>query len=77
MKRDSFTGKQLPIIDEKLISKKHEDRLKSHKASSKYQARGKTHAVYPDVSVGDLIYINSDRSKLKPREKYIIVQPKA
>lgn len=75
-KRDQFTGKQLPIIDEKIVKKKYEDRMKSHKASAKYQARGKTQARYPAVSVGDLVYINSDRSKLQPREKYIVVQPK-
>ena len=60
-KRDQFTGRQLPIIDEKIIRKKYEDRVKSHKASAKYQARGKTLAVYPEVSVGDLVYLNSDR----------------
>ena len=76
VKRDTFTGKQLPIDDVKILNQKYESRLKSHKSSEKFQSRGKTSAVYPEIEVGDLVYLNSDRSKLKPRDKYIVVQPK-
>ena len=50
--------------------------MKSHQASAKYQSRGKTKAIYPDVAIGDLVYINSDRSKLRPRDRYIVVPNK-
>ena len=75
-KRDQFTGQQLPINDNKVISSKYENRLKSHKASSKYRSRGKESVSKPDVNVGDLVYLKSDRDKTKPRDRYIIVEPK-
>ena len=76
VKRDTFTGKQMPIDEEKIMQDKYEERLKSHKSSQKYSARGKTGPIYPVVCEGDLVYLNSERSKLKPRDKYIVVNPK-
>ena len=75
-KRDQFTGKQLPVNDGKLIVQKVEERNRSHKSSSKYRSRGKSEAVYPEVSIGELVYINSDRDKTKRRDRYIVVKQK-
>ena len=75
-KRDQLTGSQIPVNDENVVKRKHQERLQAHKASAKYQARGKTEPVYPNISEGDLVYIISDRDKTKPREKYIVVKPK-
>lgn len=75
-KRDQFTGQQLPLNDDKIISRKYENRLKSHQASAKYQSRGKTSATNPDIYIGDLVYLKSDRDKTKPRDRYIVVKPK-
>ena len=76
VKRDTFTGKQMPINEEKIMHDKYEERLKSHKSSQKYSARGKTAPIYPVIHEGDLVYLNSERNKLKPRDKYIVVKPK-
>ena len=75
-KRDQYTGKQLPINDEKVIARKYESRLKSHKSSAKYRSRGKTSALKLDLMVGDLVYLKSEKEKTKPRDRYIVVQPK-
>ena len=69
--RDQYTGNQLPMEDRALIQGKKEEKLKSHQSSAKFKARGKS-LVTPSVSVGQLVYINSDREKTKPRERYIV-----
>ena len=73
-KRDQYTGKQLPVDDAKLISEKHENRIKSHIYSSKYASRGKSQPICQNIAIGDIVYINSDRIKTKPRDKYIVVK---
>jgi hypothetical protein len=73
LKRDQFTGSQLPIDDNKLIQNKYADRLKSHATSAKHQARGKVHPVHSDIHIGDLVYINSEKDKTKPRDRYMVI----
>ena len=73
LQRDQYTGQQLPIDDLMLIQKKYADRLKSHAASAKFQARGKVDPVYPDVQIGDIVYINAERDKTKPRDRYVVI----
>ena len=75
-KRDQYTGKQIPLSEESVVRNKYQERLASHSASAKYQSRGKTEPCYSNISIGDLVYIISDRDKTKPREKYIVVKPK-
>ena len=71
-KREMSTGKELNIKDENLINTKYERRLGDHEASAKYKARGKPKIPHPVVNVGNLVYIYSDRSKLKMRDKYLV-----
>ena len=72
--RDQFSGSQLPINDLFLIQSQEENKAKAHPASAKYKARGKTSANITPVERGQLVYINSDRSKLGPRDRYIVTQ---
>lgn len=72
--RDMISGTQLTIKDEDLINLKYSQRCGQHEASAKYKARGKTEAELPKVEVGQLVYLYSDRSKLRSREKYIVTK---
>lgn len=72
--RDMSTGSQLSISDKELIDEKVAERRKSHLASAKYKARGKDTVILPDVKIGDVVFLYSDRSKLKEREKYLVVK---
>ena len=74
LKRDQFTGCQLPVDDKILLENKYANRQKSHHASAKHQARGKTHPVFTDIHIGDLVYINSERDKTKPKDRYIVLE---
>ena len=72
--RDMTSGDQLKIDDQKLISDKQNIRESHHHASAKFKARGKEQASFPEVSVGDMVYIASDGSKLQRRAKYLITE---
>ena len=71
-KRDMSTGQELQIKDESLINMKYKNRKDNHHASAKYKSRGKEKIPLPDVEVGNIVYIYSDRSKLRSREKYLV-----
>ena len=73
-KRNMKTGDQIDIEDNDLIQGKYNQRLKSHEPSAKHKAKGKTAQPYQNVDVGQLTYLYSDASKLKPREKYLITK---
>ena len=72
-KRNQFTNEQLPIDDLLLMNNKAHEKEKSHIPSAKYKARGKKNPQSIILEKGDLVYINSDRDKLKERERYIVV----
>jgi len=72
-KRDQFTNQQLPVDDINLILQKHEQHVRNHDAS----ARSKSSLpakISPEVEVGDLIYITSDLSKSKQRDRYLVIK---
>ena len=71
--RDQYTGQQLPIEDLALIKSKYSNWLKSHATSAKSQARGKVSPLQAQLKVGDLVYLNSERDKTKPRDRYVVV----
>ena len=73
-KRNQFTGEQLPIDDVLLMRTQEQLKKKSHIPSAIYKARGKHNSHIEPVCKGDLIYINSDRSKLHARERYVVVE---
>jgi hypothetical protein len=71
--RDQVTGKQLPIKDHVIIHNQNQSRSKNHLFSAKAKSNGRAMLPNHEFSVGDLIYISSDKDKTKAREKYIIV----
>ena len=70
--RDQFTNEQIPLQDMQLIKSKSDKKLQSHLPSSYYKSRGKHPENYCPIEKGSIVYINSDRTKLKPRDRYIV-----
>ncbi|CAC5406290.1 unnamed protein product [Mytilus coruscus] len=70
--RNQFTHEQLPISDMNLIRAQHEARNKNHGFSeiSKCSRPGRP---IPDISIGDLVYLYTDRSKTQSRDRYLVV----
>ena len=71
-KRDMSTGEELTVSDKELIKKKYDQRCSGHESSARYKARGKEPSPLPEVEVGQLAHIYSDRSKLRARDKYLV-----
>lgn len=71
--RDQVTGEQLPLEDRELIQNQHLSRLQNHHPSARSKAHGKTDTPTPQITVGDLVYLIHDRTKLQARDKYIVM----
>ena len=72
LQRDQFSNKQIPISDEILINEQHDNRLQNHRYSEKSKNPSMVPPVHSDAQVGDLIYVCSDLSKSKSRDRYIV-----
>ena len=73
-RRDAITGGELDLSDEILSGLQSSTRLQNQVSSAKNKACGGRPAKTADVSVGSLVYIKDDLSKLKGRERYIVVK---
>ena len=71
--RDHETGSQLDIDDEKLMQLQESTRITNQHASAKHKAHGGPVAQAAEVVPGSLVYIKSDHSKNRGRERYIVV----
>ena len=71
--RDQFSNSQVPLVDQELISKQHDLRDKNHPQSEKSKSPLKRYLPTQHLSVGDLIYIHSDRNKSCSRDRYLVV----
>ena len=70
--RDQHTGEQLPLNDREIIQSQSKSRAKNHGSSAKAKSRGKDITTGVSLSIGDLVYIKSERDKLHARDKYIV-----
>ena len=70
--RDQFSNRRLPMSDEELITKQHDQRLINHPHSMKSKAPLALPRPTPGIEVGDLVYIHSDRNKSRARERYLV-----
>ncbi|CAC5425523.1 unnamed protein product [Mytilus coruscus] len=70
--RNQFTHEQLPISEMNLIRAQHAARNKNHGFSeiSKCSRPGRP---IPDISIRDLVYLYTDRSKTQSRDRYLLV----
>ncbi|CAB3978164.1 Hypothetical predicted protein [Paramuricea clavata] len=71
--RDQFTNSQLPISDLHLIREQHSHRIHNHPASEKSKTPSGQRRALPALQVGDLVYISSDGSKTRARDRYLVV----
>ena len=72
--RDMSSGMQLSMDDSKLIEDKYRMRLAGHAPSAKSKAHGREKEAYPELVVGDIIFLYSDRDKTRGRDKYMVMQ---
>ena len=70
--RDQLTGSQLSIDDKMVISNQSASRHKNHPVSAKSKAHGRPQYDLPQVSIGSLTYLKSERNKLQARPMYLI-----
>ena len=71
--REQNTGNRLQLDDLKLIQDQYQRRCGNHKSSEVSKSGGKPPHPAVDVSVGDIIYLYDDRSKLTARPRYLVI----
>ena len=71
--RDQFSNIQIPVSDEQLIKSQHEAKLDNHKFSEISKAPNRKIPPKCSAKVGDLVYVKSDKSKGKARERYLVI----
>ena len=70
--RDQFNNDQIPLSDRELIMSQSHARSKNHPYSEKSKAPLSQNPPNPAIAVGDLIYLFSDGSKTKGRDRYLV-----
>ena len=68
--RDTETGVELELHDKTLSDMQFTTRNDNQASSSKFKASGGALADPADISVGSLVFIKDDKSKLRARERY-------
>lgn len=73
MQRDQFTGQKLSVDDSHIMLKQSQNRHHNHPHSEKTKCPNRRTLQHQIFKIGDIIYINNDKTKLNPRERYIVV----
>jgi len=71
--RDQTTGERLHFEDALLSQQQASIRTDNHVPSALSKASKKSTALRPSISVGDLVFIKAERSKLKGRDRYMVM----
>ena len=71
--RDQTTGERLNFEDASLSQQQAMKRTNNHGPSATSKASKKSTALRPLISLGDLVFIKAERSKLKGRDRYMIM----
>ena len=72
--RDQFSNHQIPLHDQSIIVKQHEQRVTNHTHSEKAKAPISSRRPANNITVGDLVYLFSDRNKTRARDRYLVVE---
>ncbi|KAK3717086.1 hypothetical protein QZH41_000446 [Actinostola sp. cb2023] len=72
MQRDQFSNHQVPLSDQELVHKQHDLRNANHPYSEKSKAPLKKAIDAPQVKIGDLVYLYSDRNTSCSRDRYLV-----
>ena len=70
--RDQFSNQQIPFSDIQMIQSQHQLRSANHPYSEKSKAPNSSAAPITPVEVGDIVYLYSDHSKLRARNRYLV-----
>ena len=70
--RDQFSNHQIPVCDVSNIATQHNNRKSNHAHSEKAKAPLKLYNKSSNINIGDLVYVNDDYNKHKPRDRYIV-----
>ena len=71
--RDQFTNSQLPVVDRELVMSQHLSHHDNHPHSINSKAPQGRKRPHTTITVGDLIYLYSDRNKSQARSRYLVV----
>ena len=71
--RNQFTHEQLPFSDSQFILAKHDLHSSNHSFSEKSKNPRGLVPNLPQLQVGDLVYLVSDKDKSRARDRYIVV----
>ena len=73
--RDQFTNEQLPLNDYRIIREQHALRNANHEQSQLSESpRGRGSVpTSQHIETGDIVYLYSDKSKLRSRCRYLVV----
>ena len=71
--RNQFNNHQINVSDKELIDLQHKEREANHLPSAKAKAPLRKPRPKAGIVIGDIVYLYGDRSKLKARERYIVV----
>ena len=71
--RDQTTGEKLHFEDAMLSQQQASIRTDNHAHSALSKASKKSPALRSAISIGDLVFIKAERSKLKGRDRYIVM----
>ena len=70
--RNQYTHKQIPLTDRDILLKKYHIRSENHVHSEKSKHNSGKFRTPPQVTTGDLVYLVSDRDKLRARHRHLI-----
>ena len=71
--RDLYTGNGIDIRSESIVESKYKRRVSNHAASEKAKCPLERALSNQMVGKGDVVYINSECSKLQPQDRYLVV----
>lgn len=72
--RSQFTGNQLSVADYNTILAKYQQRLNNHSSSEHAKNPRGLAPPEPQIKVGNLVYLVSDRNKLHARNRYLVTE---
>ena len=72
LQREQLTGQQLNFKDKSLCKQQNESRKQNHRPSAASKSRSGV-CTESSIKIGDLVYVKSELSKFKARERYIVV----
>ena len=69
--RDQFSNSQIPLVDRDLIMTQHKTRVLNHPYSELSKAPLSKRVTDTALTVGDLVYLHTDRNKSCARHRYL------